>query len=623
MKLTVAEAVVKYIDNQYISIDNEKYKFVEGIFTIFGHGNVLGIGHALYSQEHQLNVLQGKNEQGMSLAAMGYAKQKKRLSIYAITTSIGPGAANLVTAAACATVNKIPMLLLPGDSFANRKPDPVLQQIEKSESQAITTNNTLEPVSQYFDRINRPEQLYSALENAFSILTDPNKTGAVTIALPQDVQAEKYDFDNDFFQKKIWEIKREIPSKSEIDLLMEKIEKHEKICFIVGGGLKYSLAEHDFQKLSKLYNIPFVETQAGKGAIVECPTNMGGIGVTGNLAANKVIKTATLIIAFGTRYTDFTSKSNTINMSENQEIINVNINNFDGKKQQGFHVKADIKLVINQLLDRKIKQKKSNYYDKYKKEWNLVKNNILKKEEIQIMDNSEQSIKEFSKKADTKLNQAATIIKLNKIIEDNAIIVTASGSLPGDLQRLWEVKTEGTYHVEYGYSCMGYEINAAIGVKLAEPDRPVYSFVGDGSFMMLHSEIHTSLQIKSNINILLFDNSGFGCINNLQKGYQKDGFRTEFRGIKAGIEGNIMLVDYSKIAEGYGALGIKINNEKELKKIKNNNQTTLYDIKVLPKTMTRGYESWWDVGFNCSKPTKSQEKKIRELNKNRNKRRRK
>ncbi len=607
MKLTVAQYIVQYLDNQYLIFDKEETKFVKGIFNIFGHGNVFGLGHALSQGNHSLDVIQGKNEQSMALSAMAFAKQKRRTQIYGVTTSIGPGSTNLVTAAACATVNKIPLLLFPSDTYTSRQPDPVLQQIEMECSNEITVNDTLKPVSQYFERIVCKDQIFTALNNAMQVLTDPKRTGTVTIALPQDIQTQIIEVAPDDLKKQFWDIKRLIPSENEIELLIRAINNAEKPVIICGGGVNYSMASTELLAVCKKYNIPYVETQAGKGTTVDNHYNLGGIGVTGTKSANQMIANADLIIGLGTRYTDFTSSSNTIGI--NQEVINVNLNQFDARKIGGKIVQADIKLVLEALIStNKVKRKINNDYESYQNEWQAIKSKLKETSAIIINDANEKSAFEFANLSSSNLNQVQVILRLNSQLPKDAIIVTASGSLPGDLQRLWSVTAPGSYHVEYGYSCMGYEIAAGLGVKLAEPDRPVFVFVGDGSFLMMHSEMYTSCQLQMPINILLFDNSGYGCINNLQNEYYLPSYQTEFREQNSESQ-QLILTDYAKIAQGYGLDAVKVNNNNQVQQITNNSKSTLYDIKVLPKTMTKGYDSFWEVGFNGVNLTEKQQEK--------------
>lgn len=602
MKCTVADFIVKYIDNQYIEIDGIENKFVEGVFTIFGHGNVLGLGQSLEFEEHNLNVIQGKNEQGMAHSAIGFAKQRNRKSIYAVTTSIGPGCTNLVTAAATATINKIPLLLLPGDTFENGQPDPVLQQLEQQSSAMITATSSLNPVSKYYERVTSGERIYSILERAFSVLTCPEQAGAVTIALPQDIQSQIIEVDEKLILKKVWKIKRRIPSKFEISELKSLILNHEKILFVCGGGVKYSEAGEELDEISQRLNIPIVETQAGKSAVVNSKYNLGGIGVTGTDCANQAVKDASLIISLGSRLNDFTSQSSSL--FKEKELVSVNLNGFDGIKQGGTWIDADIKQTLCELISEigeDSKYLKLDYFTEYAKSYNEKKIKLLS----EFVENS------------SKLNQTSVVLKLNQILEKDAIIVAASGSLPADLERLWNVYSKNSYHMEYGNSCMGYEINGALGAKLAEMNRPVYVFVGDGSFNMLHSELLTSLQYAIPINVILLDNSGFGCINNLQCEYGSDGYRTEYRTLDKGTETNLMNVDYAKIAEGYGASSCRLTKYSDLDKICNQSITTLFELKVDPNSMTSSSSGWWDVGFNRISKTGEQDVKFKNLEKER------
>lgn len=599
MKCTVADFIVKYLDNQYIEVDGAESKFVNGMFTIFGHGNVLGLGQSLEFEAHNLNVLQGKSEQGMAHSAIGYAKQLNRKGIYAVTTSIGPGCTNLVTAAATATVNKIPLLLLPGDTYENGQPDPVLQQIEHPNSSMITATECLRPVSKYYDRVTNGEKVYSILQRAFSVLTCPEKTGAVTIALPQDVQAQIIDVDKKLVEKQVWKIKRRIPSLEEMKVIKDSILNNEKIVFVCGGGVKYSEAGGELEELSTRLNIPIVETQAGKSAVIHNRLNLGGVGVTGTPSANQVVKEASLIISFGSKLNDFTSQS--ASMFKNKKLISVNLNGFDGIKQNGLWINADIKLVLQSLLNE------ISFKELFKKDRFVLNDNSIDKLRIDPKETN------GTMNDSDVLNQTNVIIKLNEQLEKNAIVVGASGSLPADLERLWKSKSTNSYHMEYGYSCMGYEITSAIGVKLAEPHRPVYVFVGDGSFNMLHSEILTAIQYKIPINIILFDNSGFGCINNLQCGYGSNGYRTEFRELENNIETEMLSVNYSQIARGYGARGHRINKYEHIRHISNNAETTLYEIKVDPNSMTGNSETFWDVGFDRVDKTNKQINAVNKL----------
>ncbi|MFJ7724638.1 3D-(3,5/4)-trihydroxycyclohexane-1,2-dione acylhydrolase (decyclizing) [Neobacillus sp. NPDC097160] len=606
IRLTTAQALIKFLNQQYIHVDGEEFPFVEGIFTIFGHGNVLGIGQALEQDPGHLKVFQGKNEQGMALAAMAYSKQMLRQKIYVVTTSVGPGAANLVTAAATALANNIPMLLLPGDTFATRQPDPVLQQVEQEYSLAITTNDALKPVSRYWDRITRPEQLMSSLIRAFEVMTDPGKAGPVTIALAQDVEGEAYDYDEKFFEKRVHYLDRKAPVERELKGAAELFKASKKPLILVGGGAKYSGARDIIVALSEKHNIPLVETQAGKATVESTfKNNLGGMGVTGTLAANKAARQADLVIGIGTRYTDFATSSKTAFDFDNAEFLNINVSRMQAYKLDAFQVVADAKTVLEQLapLLEGYESEFGETIAELKQEWNAERDRLSKVTftrenfESEIRSHFTQEIlNEYADALNTELAQTTALIAVNDTIDPDSTIVTSAGSLPGDVQRIWNPTVSNTYNVEYGYSCMGYEVSGALGVKLANPDKEVYSLVGDGSFLMLHSELITAIQYGQKINVVLFDNSGFGCINNLQMGNGMGTYFTEFRT----HDNNILNIDYAKVAEGYGAKTYRVNTIEQLKAAledaKKQEVSTLIEIKVIPKTMTEGYDSWWNVG---------------------------
>ncbi|SFE94038.1 3D-(3,5/4)-trihydroxycyclohexane-1,2-dione hydrolase [Bacillus sp. OV194] len=609
IRLTTAQALIKFLNQQYIEFDGVQQGFVKGIFTIFGHGNVLGLGQALEENPGELEVYQGRNEQGMVHAAMAYAKQKHRKQIMAATSSVGPGAANMVTAAATATANNIPVLLLPGDVFATRQPDPVLQQIEQTHDLSISTNDAFRAVSKYWDRVSRPEQLMSAMLNAMRVLTNAADTGAVTIALPQDVQSEAWDFPESFFAKRIHRISRRQPSVESVHEAAALIQSKKKPFLIFGGGVRYSEAAETFRQFAEKFNIPFGETQAGKSGIEsDHPLNMGGVGVTGNSAANTLAKEADLIIGVGTRFTDFTTASKQL-FSET-EILTINISEFHASKLDAVQVVSDAQAGLT-AIDEALGDYSSGYKNEIaqaKEGWEKELNRL---HEItwtegftpEVAGQLDDQLSEYRELFDSALTQTSVIGKVNELIDSQAIIVGAAGSLPGDLQRMWKAKSRNTYNMEYGYSCMGYEIAGALGAKMAEPEKEVYAMVGDGSFLMLHSELVTSLQEGKKINLLLFDNSGFGCINNLQMENGMGSFGTEFRrrNPETGkLDGPVMGVDYAKVAEGYGLKTYTVRTAQELEAAildsKEQNISTLIDIKVLPKTMTHGYDSWWHVG---------------------------
>ena len=613
IRLTMAQALVKFLDNQYIELDGVESKFVEGVFTIFGHGNVLGLGQALEEDPGDLIVHQGRNEQGMAHAAIGFAKQNHRKKIYACTSSVGPGAANMVTAAATATANRIPVLLLPGDTYASRQPDPVLQQIEQFDSLMTTTNDAFKAVCKYWDRINRPEQLMSAMINAMRVLTDPADTGAVCIGLPQDVEGEAYDYPVSFLEKRVHVMERRPAMARRIEKAVSVFEGKKKPILICGGGVRYSEANEAFKAFAEKFNIPFGETQAGKSALTyDHPLNLGGVGTTGCLAANMIAAETDLVIGVGTRYTDFTTASKWIFQNPDVAYVNINVAEFDAYKLDGVQLLADAQEGLNALSEALeavgYKSAYSGEIEEARQAWakeldRLFNVKVCDGFEPEVSGQLDHVLKEYEEVHGSCLTQTRVLGILDQQLEDNAIVVGASGSLPGDLQRVWRPKTANTYHMEYGYSCMGYEVNAALGAKLARPDQPVYTMLGDGSYMMLHSELVTSIQEGAKINVILMDNMEFGCINNLQMGNGMGSYGTEmrFRNKATGqLDGGLMPVDFAKSAEAYGCKAFTVRTEEELLQAiegaKKSEVSTLIDIKVLPKTMTEGYDAWWRVG---------------------------
>ena len=617
IRLTVAQALVKFLNNQYVEFDGKEVPMFEGIFGIFGHGNVIGIGQALEEDPGHLIMRMGRNEQGMAHAAMGFAKQKRRKQMYACTSSVGPGAANMVTAAATATANCIPVLFLPGDTYADRQPDPVLQQMEQTVSLTTTTNDAFRAVCKYWDRVTRPEILMTACINAMRVLTDPAETGAVCIALPQDVEGEAWDYPEYFFQKRVHHIDRVKPTERAIEEAVKAIAKAERPLMIFGGGVKYSEAEAVFQKFAEKYGIPFGETQAGKGTITwEHELNMGGVGETGGLAANTLAKDADVVIGVGTRYTDFTTSSKWIFQNPNVQYVNINVSRFHAYKLDGIQVVGDAGAAL-EMLDEALGKTGYHVSDAYAADIKAAKEAYTKEVErvfhIQFGDNFVPEVDDdFDYKAAEKaykeavggtLPQTRVLGLLEEHMDPNGIIVGASGSLPGDLQRVWRPKTVGSYHVEYGFSCMGYEVNAALGVKLAEPQREVYALVGDYAYMMLHSELPTSIAEGKKINVILFDNMQGGCINNLEIGHGQGSYGTEFRfrNEKTGqLDGAYVPVDFAMNAASYGCKSYTAHNEEELiaaiEDAKKQKVSTLIDCKVMPKTMVHGYGDWWRVG---------------------------
>ena len=587
IRLTMAQALVRFLDQQYVEMDGVENRFVNRMFGVFGHGCVVGVGQALEQGGHQIRFIQGKNEQNMALAATAFAKQKNRREIIPCVSSIGPGAMNMVTAAGCATANRIPLLLLPGDTFACRQPDPVLQQAEFFESFGHTVTDAFRGVCHYFDRIERPEQLMTAALHAMRVLTDPADTGAVCLAMPQDVEGEAYDYPLSFFEKRVWHLDRRPMTDGQALRALEVLKKARHPFAILGGGVRYSEAGDAFIRLCEKANIPFGETQAGKGTLPwDHPLNMGGVGVTGGKAANVIARDADVVLAVGTRLSDFTTSSKWL-FRQDARFISLNICPFDTLKMDSVPIVCDAREGLEKLTAGL-----QGYVSGWKEEpaqarleWDRIVDGWAEAE------------------APEGLTQTAALLRINRFMKSSDIAVGSAGSLPGDMQRLWRSGERGTYHMEYGFSNMGYETNGALGVKLAEPDREVYTFFGDGTYLMAHSELLTCVQEGLRVHFCLFDNSGWGCIENLQNNQGCDTFGTVFRyrdPSTGELDGPILPVDYAANAAAYGLKTYTVRTMEELDHALADALTqplpVLYDIKVLPKSMTPGYESWWRVG---------------------------
>jgi 3D-(3,5/4)-trihydroxycyclohexane-1,2-dione acylhydrolase (decyclizing) len=592
VRLTMAQALLRFLENQYVSMDGKEHKFVNGVLGIFGHGNVTGIGEALEYMPTGLTYIRGSNEQGLVHVASAYAKQKNRLGIFAVTSSIGPGATNMITGAATATVNRLPVLLLPGDVFACRQPDPVLQQLEVPWNYTVTANDCFKPVSRYWDRIARPEQLMTAMLNAMRVLTDPVDTGAVTVCLSQDVQAEAYDYPETFFRKRVHYIDRRQPSRRALDLAVKKILGARRPLIIAGGGVHYSFASGELAGFARAFGIPVAETQAGKSAVSwDDRMSVGGIGVTGTSAANLLARSADLIFAVGSRLADFTTSSKQLFRDPDAEILHLNVSSFDGLKMDGILLQADAKAgleAIRKRLEAKRYRTSASYRDRIgrlKKAWDREVDRLYG---IRLKDG---------------ICQTTVVGEVNRFLGEDDIILCAAGSLPGDLQRLWRCRKPKSYHMEYGNSCMGYEVAGGLGAKLASPQSEVYVIISDGSFLMLNSELLTSIQERIKINIVMLDNGGFQCIKNLQISRGSRGFGNELRYRDARtlrLEGGYIPLDFAKYAEALGAKSFRARTIEELRRAlkaaRAEKVSTLIDIKVTPGTMTHGYESWWRVG---------------------------
>ena len=618
-RMTVGQAIVRFLNQQYVEFDGVEEPFVDGIFTIFGHGMVVGLGQALAEDPGHLKVYQGRNEQGMAHAAISYAKQFNRRRIVACTSSIGPGACNMVTAALTATVNNLPLLLFPSDTFATRQPDPVLQQLEVPESLTTTASDCFKPVARYWDRVARPEQLMSAMINAMRVLTDPADCGTAVISMPQDVEGESYDFPEYFFQKRVHHIPRYIPDAFELERAAEMIMNAKKPILISGGGVRYSEAGQAVMDFCKEFNIPVSQTQAGHSALPDSfPYNVGGIGVTGTYAANVLVKDCDLVIGVGTRFNDFVTGSKWV-LFQNPDIkvLTVNTSRFHAQKLDAMScigdAKATLEALSTLLREKNYRSAYTTEIDDINREWEAERLRVLNEQYHGegfgegkfvpcVPSWTEKIMEDYVRDIGGMITESNGVGIVREEIEDDAIVVAAAGSLPADLERLWVTDAKDSYNMEYGASCMGYEIAGALGSKLAAPDKPVYSLVGDGSFLMLNSELATAVQENAKLVVIVFDNAAFGCINNLQMGNGIDSLATEMRHrTESGkLDGTYCYTDFAKIGEGYGMKGFTAKTPEELRDAiraaKKEDGSVLIDAKVLPKTMAEGYNSWWHIG---------------------------
>lgn len=584
VRLTMAQALLRFLEHQGVERDGVRYPFVHGVLGIFGHGNVLGLGEALEQHASGLSYILAHNEQGMVHTATAFAKQQRRLGIYACTSSIGPGALNMVTGAALATVNRLPVLLLPGDIFSDRQPDPVLQQLEHPIDRTASVNDAFKPVSVFWDRILRPEQILASLPEAMAVLVDPAATGAVTLCLPQDVQTQAYDYPMEFFQDRTWSIPRAPVDPQALKVATSTIAGARHPLIVAGGGVIYSDAAKELHALAATCHIPVMETQAGKGSLPgDDPWNLGGVGVTGSVAANRLAREADLIIAVGTRLSDFTTASKTLFSHPDVRFIALNVNRRDAGKLNSIALVGDAKAGLAALTHELSALGYRSAHDpaalkEQKAEWEAT---------VQALGAEGQP--------DQPLAQTAALLAVEETISPDAIVVAAAGSLPGDLHRLWHCREPHTYHLEYGFSCMGYEVAGALGVKWAEPEREVYALVGDGSFLLLHSELLTSVEQGTKITVVLFDNGGFGSINSLQKAHGSGGFGTEFRS----LEGSQRAIDFRQLAESLGVRGYTATTADELKAAlraaRAETRSCLIDVKVAMGTATQDSEAWWRV----------------------------
>ncbi|MDP8940882.1 MAG: 3D-(3,5/4)-trihydroxycyclohexane-1,2-dione acylhydrolase (decyclizing) [Actinomycetota bacterium] len=592
--LTMSQALVRFLANQYVERDGTEQRFFAGCFGIFGHGNVAGVGQALLEYSEDLTYYQARNEQAMVHAASAYARQKNRLQTFACTSSIGPGATNMVTGAALATINRLPVLLLPGDVFATRIPDPVLQKLEAPHDGDLSVNDSLRAVSRYWDRINRPEQLIPAALAAMRVLTNPAETGAVTLALPQDVQAEAYDYPEEFFEKRVWRVGRPLPESEMLNRAASLIREARRPMIVSGGGTIYSEATEALKRFTEQTGIPVGETQAGKGSMpYDHPLALGAVGVTGTLAANCAAKEADVVIGIGTRWADFTTASKTAFQNPDVKFINVNVADFDAHKHAGLRLVGDTRVTLEALSEAlsgyEVEAEYREASEKANREWD---------EEVERL---------YTLDHGPLPAQSEIIGTVNSFSEPEDVVVCAAGSMPGDLHKLWRTRDPKGYHVEYGYSCMGYEIAGGLGVKMADPSREVYVMCGDGSYLMLNSEIVTSIQEGYKLTIVLVDNSGFASIGALSRSAGSQGFGTQYRYRKNGSigldteeePGETLPVDLVTNAEALGAHVIRTQSVAELKdalpQAKEVETTTVIYVPVDRYEGVPDYESFWDV----------------------------
>ena len=584
IKLTAAQALIRFMIAQKVKINDEIKPLFPGVWAIFGHGNVAGIGEALFQHQEALPTFRGQNEQSMAHAAIAYSKTLNRQQIMACTSSAGPGSTNIVTAAALAHINRIPLLLLPGDTFATRIPDPVLQQLEDNTDQTITTNDCFKPVSRFFDRIMRPEQLLTSLPQAIRVLTDPVDTGTVTIAFPQDVQTMSWNYPERFFEEKIHFLRRQHADENQLKSAVQMILKAKKPVIIAGGGIHYSLATKELKDFANNLMIPIGETQSGKGAIPwEHPMNVGSVGVTGGSACNKLLNEADLIIAIGTRLGDFTTGSRTLFNSE-ATLLSINVCAYDSIKHRALSLVGDAKLTLNTLMKYCTAIKTSN-------DWQQ-RVSVLRKEWLIAVD-------EASRDKGTLLPSDGEVVgAVNRSSRERDVVVCAAGGLPGDLQKLWKTSFDRGYHVEYGYSCMGYEIAGGLGVKMALPDSQVYVMVGDGSYLMMNSEIFSSVMLGLKLIIVVVDNGGYGCIHRLQENCGNSGFNNLIRDCRS-TQNEVMRVDFAAHARSMGAKSEEVEGiaslEKALERARNSETTYVINILTDPNKTVKEGGNWWDV----------------------------
>ena len=587
-RLTMAQATIEFLKNQYVERDGEQHQFFAGCFGIFGHGNVAGLGQALH-QDKSFPYYLCRNEQAMVHTAAAFAKMSNRKRTLVCTSSIGPGATNMITGAAAATINRVPVLLLPGDIFARRNVAPVLQQLESPSSQDISVNDCFKPVSRYWDRIQRPEQIVTALPEAMRVLTSPADTGAVTLSMPQDVQTEAFDYPVALFEKRVWKLQRPRGDAESLRIAAEWIRAAKKPLIIAGGGVIYSEATEALSSFLSATGIPVAETMAGKGSLrYDHPQELGGMGVTGTPGANIVAREADLIIGIGTRYSDFTSASKTAFQNPNVRFININVAEFDAFKHAALPLVADAKVALTELSAAingyRVESAYSEQIDNHRAQWEAEVDRI------------------YNLQHGPPISQGEVIGVINTLSGEKDVMINAAGSMPGDLHKLWRTRDPKGYHLEYGYSTMGYEVAGGLGIKMADPNRDVYVLVGDGSYLMLAQEIVTSVQEGVKLNIIVVDNQGFASIGGLSEACGTEGYGTEYRFRQNDeLSGEKIPVDFVENARSLGAHAVRATTraglENAVRAMAGHDRTSVVVIETDREQRVSGYESWWDVAI--------------------------
>lgn len=585
LRLTMAQALVRFLDAQYVEIEGREEKLFEGVFAIFGHGNVAGIGEALYQYRDRLPTYRAHNEQGMAHAAIAFAKQQRRQRMMACTSSIGPGALNMVTAAGLAHANRLPVLFLPGDTFASRAPDPVLQQVEHYGAPDITVNDAFRPVSRYFDRINRPEQLLTSLPAAIDTLLDPADCGPATLALPQDVQTFAFDYAESFFEKRVHRHRRPRPDRRELETALDALRHAERPLIIAGGGVLYAGAEAPLAEFAERHGVPVAETQAGKGSLAAGhPQNAGAIGVTGSAAANALAREADVILAVGTRLQDFTTGSRALYMDGEPTLIALNVARFDACKHGALPLTCDAGEGLDALTAGLGAWQGTHAWQQrtsaLRSDWLDTVARVTRDEGLE------------------RPSDAQVIGAVNAAAGERGTVVCAAGGLPGELHKLWQASGPGGYHVEYGFSCMGYEIAGGLGAKIAAPERDIYVMVGDGSYLMLNSELATSVMLGHKLIVIVLDNRGYGCIHRLQQATVGAGFNNLLKDCRT-ASGGAPDIDFSAHARALGCQAEHVKGidalRKALKRAQEADKSYVISLATDPLIATAEGGAWWDV----------------------------